>query len=85
VKPDPEFDQLVKNDYVFGMQQDVAKYEAAAVKAVENRDQFDFSSISGDSKPSEKEATKLPQIIKKISKPDPQPKTAGINLYYIIV
>jgi hypothetical protein len=63
----------------------VAKYEAAAVKAVENRDQFDFSSISGDIKPSEKETTKLPKMIKKIAKPNPQPKTAGTNLYYIIV
>ena len=30
VKPDPEFDQLARNDYVFGKsasQQDVAKYE----------------------------------------------------------
>jgi hypothetical protein len=72
---------------VFGKsasQQDMTKYEAAAVKAVQNKDQFDFTSISGDIKPSEKEATKLPQIIKKIAQPDPQPKTAGINLllYY---
>ena len=89
VKPDPEFDQLERNDYVFGKsasQQDVEKYEAAAVKAVQNREQFDFTSISGDIKPSDKEARKLPQIIKKIAKPDPQPKTAGtVNLYYIIV
>ena len=65
VKPDPEFDQLARNDYVFGKsasQQDVAKHEVAAVKAVENRDHFDFSSISSDIKPSEKEASKLPQI-----------------------
>jgi hypothetical protein len=80
VKPDPEFDQLAKNAYVFGKsasQQDVAKYEAAAVKPVENRDQFNFSSISGDIKPTEKEASKLPQILKKIGKPDLQPKNAG--------
>ncbi len=87
VKPDPEFDQLA-NDYVFGKsasQQDVAKYEVAAVKAVENRDQLDLSSISSDIKPSEKEASKLPQIVKKIAKPDPLAKrTADINLYYII-
>jgi hypothetical protein len=49
----------------------MAKYEAAAVKAVENGDQFDFSSISSDIKPSEKEASKLLQIMKKIAKPDP--------------
>ena len=75
VKPDPEFDQLARNDYVFGKsasQQDVAKYEVAVVKAVENRDQFDLSSISSDIKPSEKEASKLPQIMKKIAKADPQ-------------
>ena len=37
-------------------------------------------------KPSEKEASKLPQIMKKIAKADPQlAKTAGINLYCIIV
>jgi len=64
----------------------VAKYEVAVVKAVENRDQFDFSSISSNTKPSEKEASKLPQIMKKIAKADPQlAKTAGINLYCIIV
>jgi hypothetical protein len=51
----------------------VTKYEAAAAKAVQNKDQFDFTSISGDIKPSEKEATKLLQIMKKIAKPDPQP------------
>ncbi len=76
VKPDPEFDQLARNDYLFGKsasQQDVTKYEAAAAKAVQNKDQFDFTSISGDIKPSEKEATKLLQIMKKIAKPDPQP------------
>ena len=62
------------------------KYETTAVKAVQNREQFDFTSISGDIKPSDKEATKLPQIIKKIAKPDPQPKTAGtVSLYSIIV
>jgi hypothetical protein len=56
----------------------VAKYEVVVVKAVENRDQFDFSSISSDIKPSEKEASKLPQIMKKIAKADPQlAKTAG--------
>ncbi len=50
----------------------MAKYEAATVKAVENGDQFDhFSSISSDIKPSEKEASKLPQIMKKIAEPDP--------------
>jgi hypothetical protein len=65
-------------------QQDVAKYEVAAVKAVENRDHFDFSSILSDIKPSEKEASKLPQIMKKIAKPDPLAKTAGINHYCII-
>ncbi len=56
VKLDPEFDQLARNDYVFGMsasQQDVAKFEAADVKAVQNRGRFDFTSISGDTKPSE--------------------------------
>jgi hypothetical protein len=36
-------------------------------RAVENRDRFDFSSISSDIKPSEKEASKLPQIMKKIA------------------
>ena len=64
VKPDPEFVQLAKNAYVFGnsaSKQDVAKYEAAPVKAVENRDQFDCASISGD-KPAEKEPSKLPQL-----------------------
>ena len=66
-------------------EQDVAKYEVAVVKAVENRDQFDFSSISSDIKPSEKEASKLPQIMKKIAKPDPLAKAEGKNLYYIIV
>ena len=64
----------------------MAKYEVAVVKAVENRDQFDFSSISSDIKPSEKEASKLPQIMKKIAKADPQlAKTAGINFYCVIV
>ena len=43
-----------------------------------------FASISSDIKPSEKEASKLPQIMKKIAKADPQlAKTAGINLYCI--
>ena len=80
VKPDPEFDQLAKNAYVFGKsasKQDVARYEAAAVKPVQNRDQFNFSSIPGDIKPTEKEASKLPQILKKIGTPDLQPKNAG--------
>ena len=89
VKPDPEFDQLARNDYVFGKsasQQDVAKYEAASQQDVLKIDQFDFSSISSDIKPWEKEASKLPQIMKKIAKADPQlAKTAGINLYCIIV
>jgi hypothetical protein len=65
----------------------VAKYEVAVVKAVENRDQFDFSSISSDINPSEKEASKLPQIMKKIANPQ-LAKTAGINLsvlYYRLI
>jgi hypothetical protein len=72
IKPYPEFDKLARNDYVFGVCFTTRRGKIrAAVSAVENRDQFDFSSISGDIKPSEKEATKLLQMIKKIAKPDP--------------
>ena len=54
-------------------------YQTATVKPNQNRDQLSFSSIPGEIKPTEKEASKLPQILMKIGRPDLQPKNAGFN------